>query len=72
MSENITLSVSEELHRKMRNFPKVKWSAVAREAIEREVEKLELLDKILSKSKLTEEDAERIGHKIKHQMSERF
>lgn len=69
---NITLSVPEELNRKMRKFQKVKWSVVAREAIEREIEKLELLDKILSKSKLTEEDAERMGHKIKHEMSERF
>jgi hypothetical protein len=56
----------------MRNFPKVKWSVVAREAIEREIEKLELIDKLLSKSKLTEEDAERIGHKIKHEMGKRF
>lgn len=69
---NITLTVSEELHRKMKAFPKVKWSAVAREAIERELEKLELLDRLLSKSRLTENDAERIGHKIKHEMSKRF
>jgi hypothetical protein len=69
---NITLSVSEEMSRKMKKFPKVKWSAVAREAIEKELEKLELLDKLLSKSKLTESDAERIGHKIKHEMNKRF
>ena len=68
---NITLSVPAELYRKMRNFPKVKWSVVAREAIEKEVEKLELLDRLLSRSKLTEDDAERIGHKIKHEMSRR-
>jgi hypothetical protein len=69
---NLTLSVSEELSQKMRKFPKVKWSVVAREAIEKEIEKLEVLDKLLGKSRLTEKDAERIGHKIKHEMNERF
>lgn len=69
---NITLSVSEELSQKMKKYSKVKWSAVAREAIEKELEKLEILDKLLSKSKLTEKDAEHIGHKLKHEMNERF
>ena len=69
---NITLSVTDELSQKMKKFPKVKWSAVAREAIEKELEKLELLDRLLSKSKFTEKDAERIGHKIKREMSKRF
>lgn len=69
---NLTLSVSEELSQKMKRFPKVKWSVVAREAIEKELEKLEILDKLLAKSKLTEKDAESIGHKIKHEMSQRF
>lgn len=69
---NITLAVSEEISKKMKKFPKVKWSVVAREAIANELEKLEILDKLLSKSKFTEKDAERIGHKIKHEMSARF
>ncbi len=66
---NLTLSVSEELSQKMKRFPKVKWSVVAREAIEKELERLEILDRLLSKSKLTEKDAERIGHRIKHEIS---
>jgi Mn-dependent DtxR family transcriptional regulator len=68
----MTLSVSEELSVKMKKYPKVKWSAVAREAIVRELEKLEILDKLLSNSKLTEQDAERIGHKLKREMAKRF
>ncbi len=30
------------------------------------------INSILTKSKLTEEDAERIGHKIKHNIAKRF
>ncbi len=30
------------------------------------------LDKALAKSKLTEKDAEEIGHKIKHEIRKRF
>ncbi|MFH0737580.1 MAG: hypothetical protein V1827_03180 [Candidatus Micrarchaeota archaeon] len=30
------------------------------------------LDKILSRSELAEEDAERIGHMIKHEIAKRF
>ncbi len=32
----------------------------------------ELMDRMLSKSRLTEEDAERIGHEIKHEIAKRL
>ncbi len=32
----------------------------------------ELMDRMLSKSRLTEEDAERIGHEIKHEIAKRI
>ncbi|MBI5227894.1 hypothetical protein HY988_04875 [Candidatus Micrarchaeota archaeon] len=35
-------------------------------------EELKWMDKLLEKSELTEEDAERIGHKIKNEISKRF
>lgn len=41
----------------------VKWSEVARQAILEKVGRLELMDTLLAKSQLTEEDAERIGKK---------
>ncbi|MEW6748585.1 MAG: hypothetical protein AB1295_02680 [Candidatus Micrarchaeota archaeon] len=33
---------------------------------------MDKISKALKKSELTEEDAERIGHKIKHEMAKRF
>ena len=62
---NMTLALSEELHNKMRAFSEVKWTEVARKAIEQRVNDLEKLEKLASKSKLTKEDAEEISKKIK-------
>jgi len=69
---NITLSVSKELFKEMKAHKEFKWSEVARQAIKRRLEELRNMDKLLSKSELTESDAERIGHKIKHDIRKRF
>lgn len=69
---NMTLSIPADLHRRMRHHSQIKWSEVARRAIEREVRALEIMDDVLSKSVLTEDDAERIGHELKKRIRERF
>lgn len=68
---NMTLAIPEDLKEIMDKHKEIKWSEVAREAMWERARKLELIDSILSKSKLTEEDAERIGHKIKHGIAKR-
>ncbi|MBU0958134.1 MAG: hypothetical protein KKF56_04985 [Nanoarchaeota archaeon] len=69
---NMTLSIPEELIKKMRNFSEIKWSEVARKAIEQRVNDLEVMNKIASKSKLTKKDVEEIGKKIKRGVAKRF
>ncbi len=61
---NMTLSLPEDLHKIMQRHKETKWSEVARQALWNHAKKLELMDKILSKSKLTEQDALEIGKKI--------
>jgi len=68
----MTLSVPEILHKEMLKHSEIKWSNVARQAFEKRVKELHWIDKVLDKSELTEEDAERIGHKLKHEMRKRF
>ena len=63
---NVTLAVSEDLHMIMQKHKDIKWSEVARQAMWEKARKLELMDKLLAKSALTEEDALEIGRKIKH------
>jgi hypothetical protein len=62
---NMTFSIPEQLYKKMKKHPEIKWSHVARGALEKYVERLELADTLLANSKLTEEDVEIIGEEIK-------
>lgn len=69
---NITLSVPAELFQEMKRHKELKWSEIARQAIKRRLEEIRAADRLLSKSELTEEDAERIGHEIKHEIRKRL
>ena len=69
---NMTLAIPNELHGKMAKHSEIRWSNIARESFEEKVKELELMDSILKDSKLTEEDAEEIGHKIKSEIRKRF
>ena len=61
---NMTLAVPEDLNRIMKHHVEIKWSEVARQALWQQARKMELMDKILSKSGLTEKDALELGAKI--------
>jgi predicted CopG family antitoxin len=68
----MTLSIPEELHKKMKRHTEFKWSDVARQAFEKRIEEIEFMEKVLKNSELTEEDAERIGHGMKSKIGKRF
>ena len=59
-------------HKKMRKHTELKWSDIARQAFEKKLREIELAEKLLGKSELTEEDAERIGHEVKAKMRKRI
>ena len=69
---NITLSVPDNIHKKMRHFSEVKWSEVARKAIIEKIEMLALAEKLAQKSKLTEKDIKEFNKKIKSLANKRF
>jgi hypothetical protein len=62
---NMTLSIPDELLKRMKKFKEIRWSEVARQELERRVTEFEEIEKIASKSKLTEKDAREISEKIK-------
>jgi len=71
---NITLSIPEELKKKMDEFKILNWSEVAREAFARRLEQLVILKKLendFKSSKLTDEDIARLGKIVKESMSEK-
>ena len=67
----MTLSIPEDLHKKMKKFNEIRWSEIARKAIEKRINDLEVMEKIVSKSKLTEKDAKEISDKIKMGIAKR-
>ena len=67
----MTFAVPEELHAIMKKYDTIKWSEIARKALWEQARKLELMDKLLAKSKLTEEDALEIGRRINKGMAKR-
>ncbi|MDE1825694.1 MAG: hypothetical protein KGH61_01370 [Candidatus Micrarchaeota archaeon] len=69
---NITLTVSKEMYRDMKKHRELKWSDIARQAFQKRLYEIKLMDKLLSNSEMTEDDAEIIGHKIKKELWKRF
>lgn len=69
---NITLSIPEELHKKMKQMSEIRWSEIVRRAIEQRVNDLETLNRLASKSKITDRDIEELSKKIKRAAALRF
>lgn len=68
---NMTLAVPEDLKSIMDKHREVKWSEVARVALWEHARRLELMDRLVTKSKLTEKEAIEIGRKIKEGVAKR-
>ena len=69
---NMTLSMPDELLEKMKMLNEIKWSEIARRAIEQRINDMESLEQIAKKSKLTEKDIEEFSKKIKSSATKRF
>ena len=69
---NITLAIPNELRLKMKEYSEIRWSAVVRKAINQKIEDLEIMEKIIQKSKLTEEDVKLLSKKIDSSVAEKL
>ncbi len=68
----MTLSIPEDLFRKMKTFREIRWSEIARQAIEKRVNDLEIMNRIASKSRLTEKDVVELSKKINASAAKRL
>lgn len=68
---NMTLAIPEDLHKIMRKHSEIRWSEIARQALWNNARKLELMNKLLDNSKLSEEDAIAIGRKVNEGIAKR-
>ncbi|MDG7015926.1 MAG: hypothetical protein JRM82_00955 [Nitrososphaerota archaeon] len=69
---NVTLAVPEELRKIMRNHPEIKWSEVARQAMWEYAKKLELMDEVTKRSRLSEKDTLELGRSISAGLAARY
>jgi hypothetical protein len=68
---NMTLSLPEDVYRIVKVHKEIRWSEVARRAIEDYAKKLEVLDALTEKSELTDEDVMAIDATVKAGVAER-
>ena len=61
----MTLAIPDELAKRMKTFSEIRWSEIARQAFEKRVNDLEIMNNIASKSKLTQKDVDEISKRIK-------
>lgn len=69
---NITLAISENLKEKLQKHKEVNWSAVTRRALEEHLTRMEMVEAIAQKSKLTQKDADELAKKVKRDMAEQL
>lgn len=61
---SITVNVDDGLKERMDQHPEINWSEVTRQAIQRKIEHLELLDELVADSELTPDDVDEIAARI--------
>ena len=69
---NMTLSIPSELYGIIKKHNEIKWSEVARRAMWQQARKLQIMERLVSKSRLTEKDVEELDHKIKAGLLKRY
>jgi len=61
---SITVNVDDTLKERMEKHPEINWSEVTRQAIQKKIEQLELLDELTADSELTGDDVDELAAKI--------
>ena len=69
---NMTLALTDELHSVVKKHKEIKWSEIARRAMWEQAKKLELMDAITKKSRLSEKDVMEIDEKVKKGLIKRY
>jgi len=69
---NLTISIPDKLKEELSEFKIINWSEVAREAFEKKIVQLRVLESFSKDSELTQEDALRLGRKVNEALSKRF
>jgi predicted CopG family antitoxin len=69
---NMTLSLSEDIYEIVKTHKEIRWSEIARRAIEDYAKKVELLNAMTAQSELTEDDIMVLDKKIKSGVQQHY
>ncbi len=69
---NMTLSISDDLHKIVKQHNEIKWSEIARRAMWEQAKRVQLMDKLTENSEFTEEDVAFLDHKVKERLLKRL
>lgn len=67
----VSVFVPDDLKKKMDSREEVNWSGLLRNAIASEIDKLEFLEEVASKSKFTQKDAIELGRRLNAAIAKR-
>jgi predicted CopG family antitoxin len=69
---NMTLSIPEDVYKIIKTHKEVRWSEIARRAIEDYAKKIALLNAMTAKSDLTEDDIMTLDTKVKSGIQQHY
>jgi len=69
---NMTLSLPEDIYKIVKTHKEIRWSEIARRAIEDYAKKVTLLNAMTAQSELTEEDIMVLDEKIKSGLQKHY
>ncbi len=69
---SLTLSISENLKKRMSEHSEIKWSELVRSIILHQIEEIEEAERIVSRSRLTEKDVEDLALSVDESMAKRW
>lgn len=69
---SLTLSISENLKKRMSEHSEIKWSELVRSIIQHQIEEIEEAERIVSRSRLTEKDVEDLALSVDESMAKRW
>ncbi len=68
---HITLSIKDQTYNEMKHYSEIKWSEVARKAIEKKVQQLKLLETLLNEEGDLPQNLEELQKKIKNEIAKK-
>jgi hypothetical protein len=69
---NITLTIPDELHEKLKSRSEIRWSELMRKILSEKIAEFESMEKLVSESKLTFDDAKQISEKVDKNVAKKF